>query len=594
MPGAFERIPNYLKRYVVEQDYAAYTPQNHAAWRHIMRRARSFFKTHAVPCYAEGLKKTGISLHKIPSIHEIDSHLSKFGWGAIGVCGFIPPAAFLDFQARGIMPIAMDMRSIQHIAYTPAPDIVHEAAGHVPILINDAFRNFLLRYAKMSDKAIISKEDVVLYEAIRVLSDIKENPDTLPVDIAKAEAALKAAYASLSFVSEAAQLARMAWWTSEYGLVGDINSPLIYGAGLLSSVGESQKCLSPQVKKLPLTLDCLNQSYDITEPQPQLFVAKSLESLPTLLDEVENKMAFKLGGRTGLELAKKAQSVNTVLYDSGISASGILSDYEVSQSGTVDFFKMTGPVQIAFKQKELAGHSRVRHPEGFSSPIGFWKKFPTTPPETLSDSDLQSIGLTRGRVCRLEFSSGFVIEGTLLHLFRQEGKLLYLTWTHCKITRGSKIYYEPKWGAFDQIIGTQAVSVFAGPADRDTYGEYECGNVSTAPGRTSPYTEREWKIFDLYSGLRFQRELTPSPKEMLSALEKIAAAYTTQFQEEWLIGIELLEIATQKLSDEKNLSWKKPVEKMVRDFGENAKGSDKHSLPTELIHHGLALVSEPD
>lgn len=592
MNRSFEKIPNYLKKYSVEQDYDSYTPQQHAAWRYIMRRARHFFKKHAVPCYLEGLKKTGITINQIPSIDDIDNQLSKLGWGAIGVCGFIPPAAFIDFQARGIMPIAMDMRSIQHIAYTPAPDIVHEAAGHVPILIDDSFRTFLLRYAKLADKAIITKEDVMLYEAIRLLSDIKENPDTTPGEIEKAEAALKAAYASITFVSEASQLARLAWWTSEYGLVGDLKSPLIYGAGLLSSVGESEKCLSSAVKKLPLTLDCLAQAYDITEPQPQLFVAKSLDSLPYILDEVEKKMAFKVGGKTGLELARKAESVNTLLLDSGISVSGILIEYQVSNQETT-FLKLKGPVQLALGSRELAGHNRNRHPQGFSSPLGFWKKFPGIPPQTLTDSDLQSIGLSRGKKTKLEFASGFVIEGTLWHLLRKDGKLLCLTWSQCTVTRGDKVYFDPKWGVFDQIVGTDVTSVFAGPADRDAYGEYETGNVSTSPGRTSPYTDKEWKIFDLYKGLKFQREHVFQPKEMLPTLEKIAKSYTSDFREEWLIGIELLEVAKQKLESQPP-SWKPQVEKAVQDFALHGQGVDKHSLPTELINHGLALINEPD
>ncbi len=594
MSPSLQRIPKYLKKYVVEQDYDSYTPQHHSAWRYIMRRARHFFKDHAVPCYAEGLKRTGITVHKIPSIQDIDAHLSELGWGAIGVCGFIPPAAFIDFQARGIMPIAMDMRSIQHIAYTPAPDIVHEAAGHVPILVDAAFRNYLQRYAKLADKAIITKEDVMLYEAIRLLSDIKENPDTKPEDIKKAEAALKVAYASITHVSEASQLARLAWWTAEYGMVGNLDNPLIYGAGLLSSVGESEKCISSSVKKIPLTLDCLNQGYDITEPQPQLFVAKSFEHLPEVLDQLEKGMAFKMGGKAGLDKAVQAESVNTVLLDSSIAVSGIVESFQISSHSEMEFIKFKGPVQISWEDAELAGHSRVRHPDGFSSPLGHWKKFPNKPPETLTDTELQSIGLTRGKRARLEFTSGFVIEGTLWHIIRRADKLLYLTWSHCKVTRGDKVYFEPAWGAFDQVVGTKAISIYAGPADRAAYGEYETGNVSTAPGRTSPYTEQESKIFDLYSGLRYQREKVFSANEMLPTLEKIAQKYTTEHAEEWLIGIELLELHAQKLKNEKNVPWVSQVQKTIKNFATNGIGADKHSIPTDLIEHGLQLLSEED
>ena len=63
---------------------------------------------------------------------------------------------------------------------------------------------------------------------------------------------------SISFISESAYLARMNWWTVEYGLIGDISNPKIYGAGLLSSIGESENCLTDKVKKLPISIDCIN------------------------------------------------------------------------------------------------------------------------------------------------------------------------------------------------------------------------------------------------------------------------------------------------------------------------------------------------
>jgi len=175
-----ERIPAYLKKYCKSQDHARYTAREHATWRYILRQAQDFFKDHAVSVYLEGLNKTGISLERIPKIEDIDRALREFGWGAVGVSGFIPPSAFLDLQSRGIMPIAMDMRTLEHVGYTPAPDIVHEAAGHLPVLADPHYRDYFRQYAQMAKKALQSQADIELYEAVRVLSDIKENPDTTP------------------------------------------------------------------------------------------------------------------------------------------------------------------------------------------------------------------------------------------------------------------------------------------------------------------------------------------------------------------------------------------------------------------------------
>src|SRR5207249_9444453 len=70
--------------------------------------------------------------------------------------------------------------------------------------------------------------------------------------------------------SEMALLSRLHWWTVEYGLIGTLESPKIYGAGLLSSIGESVSCLEPAVKKIPYSINAMNQPFDITTKQPQL------------------------------------------------------------------------------------------------------------------------------------------------------------------------------------------------------------------------------------------------------------------------------------------------------------------------------------
>ncbi|MFN8944649.1 MAG: aromatic amino acid hydroxylase, partial [Pseudobdellovibrionaceae bacterium] len=261
--SSMTELPSYLKRYIVIQNQDRYTPLDQAVWRYILRQLKSYLGQHAHESYLDGLSQTGISTEKIPLIKDISERLSKFGWRALPVSGFIPPAAFMELQSLGILPIASDMRTLDHLLYTPAPDIVHEAAGHAPLLVNKNYSNYLKEYAQIAKKALISKEDMNVYRAIRDLSDIKENPNSTDQDIATAEKNLTAANSAITHVSEAALLSRMNWWTAEYGLIGDLNSPKIIGAGLLSSVGESELFLSDSVKKIPLSIDCLNYYYDI-------------------------------------------------------------------------------------------------------------------------------------------------------------------------------------------------------------------------------------------------------------------------------------------------------------------------------------------
>lgn len=339
MNKAISKIPHHLLKYVVEQNYDMYTSEDQEVWRFVMRQLQSFLSTAAHESYLSGLKQTGISTDEIPKISVMDEKLTQFGWRAVPVSGFIPPAAFMEFQAHSILPIACDMRTLDHILYTPAPDIVHEAAGHAPILVDPDFSNYLKNYAEIADKAILSHEDLNLYKAIRSLSDIKEAPSSSAEDIHRAELELKNAIQNMTYVSEAQLLGRMNWWTAEYGLIGNLKNAKIFGAGLLSSIGESRTALK-RPKLIPLSIDCLNFSYDITEPQPQLFVAEDFKSLNLVLNELSEKMAFKIGGQESLKKAVQAKTVCTVILKNGPSYSGRLQEFDKNHL----FFK--GPIQI--------------------------------------------------------------------------------------------------------------------------------------------------------------------------------------------------------------------------------------------------------
>ena len=130
-----------------------------------MRQNIFFLKEYAHKVYFQGLLDTGISFERIPRIQEMNDILGKIGWGAVAVDGFIPPAAFMEFQAYKVLVIACDMRQIHHIEYTPAPDIVHEAAGHAPIIVDREYSNYLQRFGEVGAKAMSSKKDFELYRS---------------------------------------------------------------------------------------------------------------------------------------------------------------------------------------------------------------------------------------------------------------------------------------------------------------------------------------------------------------------------------------------------------------------------------------------
>ncbi len=175
--AAVAACPKHLLQFAVDQRYDDYTPVDHAVWRFIMRQNIFFLREYAHKVYFQGLLNTGISFDRIPRIQEMNDILSKIEWGAVAVDGFIPPAAFMEFQAYKVLVIACDMRQIHHIEYTPAPDIVHEAAGHAPIIVDREYSKYLQRFGEVGAKAMSSKKDFELYQAIRHLSILKERPN---------------------------------------------------------------------------------------------------------------------------------------------------------------------------------------------------------------------------------------------------------------------------------------------------------------------------------------------------------------------------------------------------------------------------------
>src|SRR6476469_6173401 len=300
---AVQSLPEHLLQFAVDQRYEEYTPVYHAVWRFIMRQNIFFLKEYAHKVYFQGLLDTGISFERIPRISEMNEILGQIGWGAVAVDGFIPPAAFMEFQAYKVLVIACDMRQIHHIEYTPAPDIVHEAAGHAPIIVDREYSNYLQRFGEVGAKAMQSRKDFELYQAIRHLSILKELPNSDPKEVEKATREVERRQKNLGEPSEMALLSRLHWWTVEYGLIGTLDKPKIYGAGLLSSIGESVSCLEANVKKLWYSMEAANQPFGITTRQPQLFVCQDFTHLSDVLEDFASKMAYRVGGLEGLNKA---------------------------------------------------------------------------------------------------------------------------------------------------------------------------------------------------------------------------------------------------------------------------------------------------
>src|SRR5476651_1427689 len=339
-------LPKHLKQFIVEQHYEHYTPVDHAVWRYVMRQNYNYLKDIAYYPYIPGLQAAGLTIEKIPDLQEMNDALAKIGWGAVTVDGFIPPAAFMEYQACRVLVIAADIRQLKHIEYTPAPDIIHESAGHAPIIADKDYHEYLSYFGSIGAKAMFSAQDFELYEAIRALSILKEMPDADPSAIEEAEKQVAYCQENMGEPSEMALLSRLHWWTVEYGLIGTLENPKIYGAGLLSSIGESSSCMAADVKKLWYNEDTVNYPYDITRPQQQLFVTHNFQNLIDVLEQFADKMAFRIGGSYGLQKAIESKNTCTAVYSSGLQVSGVFTDIKVKNQAPY-FIKTTGPTALS-------------------------------------------------------------------------------------------------------------------------------------------------------------------------------------------------------------------------------------------------------
>ncbi len=347
-----EALPHHLRRWVVAQDYAAYTARDQQTWRTILGRLTAELPARAHPSYLAGLASTGISVERIPSLDEMNEKLERFGWGAVSVAGFISPAAFTELQSRRVLAIATAIRRPEHLEYTPAPDIVHESAGHAPLLADARYAEYLQRIGEVSWKAIGAAEDRAVFEAVRDLSVVKEDAGATKEQLALAEGRLQAAVASVPFASEGARAGRLYWWTAEYGLVGPLEAPKLYGAGLLSSLGEAARCLDPGVRKVRLDAGCVEVSFDITRMQPQLFVAEDFDQLFTVLEAFAATLSFRRGGDHGLGEALRSRTVVELGLPGGRTLSGRVAEVvpaaaAVALGLTAALVRLDGPVHRA-------------------------------------------------------------------------------------------------------------------------------------------------------------------------------------------------------------------------------------------------------
>lgn len=570
-----KKLPKHLHKFVVKQPYNEYTAQNQAVWRYVMRMNVDYLGKVAHASYLKGLEQTGVSVENIPYMAGMNRILKDIGWAAVSVDGFIPPNAFMEFQAYNVLVIASDMRTINHIEYTPAPDIIHEAAGHAPIIANPEYSEYLRRFGEIGSKAISSSKDYEMYEAIRLLSILKENPNSTQKEIEDAQEKVEWLQDNMGELSEMAQIRNLHWWTVEYGLIGTVDEPKIYGAGLLSSIGESMWCMKDEVKKVPYSIEAATVSFDITKPQPQLFVTPNFAYLSLVLNEFANTMALRTGGLKGVYKLIDSKNLGTVELSTGIQISGAFTNVIEGKKGKVAYIQTTGPTALSNRDKELIGHGIRYHAEGFGSPVGKLKGI-NLHIEDMSPRDLKAYGIYEGEEMMLEFESGVIVNGKVITGTRDlRGKILIVSLKDCTVTYKDQVLFRPEWGVYDMAIGKELVSAYSGPADVDSFGDL--GRVSETKTDKIQYSESDNKLYEMYDDVRRSRvEKTVTEEKVMTIFETLKSEYTT----DWLLPLELYELA---------LANNYSIKNELKNYLEELKSNKSYRA---LIENGLNLLSE--
>jgi phenylalanine-4-hydroxylase len=223
--------------YVVEQCWGEYTAVEHSLWARLLKRQYHLIETYGAPQVLAGLKALHIDEH-VPRFDEASQVLrAATGWEIVAVPGLIPEQNFFAHLAKRHFPVTVWLRTPEEIDYLSEPDVFHDFFGHVPLLCDPIFADFMQAYGEAGRKA-------------------------------SAEGGLK-------------MLARLYWYCVEFGLIKTESGLRAYGAGILSSAGETVFCIEdPSPHRIGFELErVMRTDYLIDAYQKTYFVMDSFEQL---------------------------------------------------------------------------------------------------------------------------------------------------------------------------------------------------------------------------------------------------------------------------------------------------------------------------
>jgi phenylalanine-4-hydroxylase len=234
--------------YLIEQDYSAYSTEQHSVWAELVRRRMPQLEQHAAREYLDGFESLCLPYDRLPNLAAVSAKLQRrTGWNATPVSGFMPAPAFFEMLAARRFPTTTWLRGRDSLEYTPEPDIFHDVFGHVPMHAHPVFADFLAHYgqvcARLQDEAILEL------------------------------------------------IGRLFWYTVEFGLIRQDGEVKVYGSGLISSNGECSNVLHCGCEVRPFDLDqVLHTPVKVDEMHHLLFAIESFEEIYEAMHTLEDRI----------------------------------------------------------------------------------------------------------------------------------------------------------------------------------------------------------------------------------------------------------------------------------------------------------------
>ena len=225
---------------VVEQPWAKYSRAEHDVWDTLFKRQRDMLPGRACKEFLDGVERFGLGDGGIPKFSEVNKVLGEAtGWQLVAVEGLLPNEVFFDHLANRRFPVTWWIRRADQLDYLSEPDLFHDLFGHVPLLLNPVFADYMQAYGRGGMKAFAIGPDALV------------------------------------------NLTRLYWYTVEFGLINTDEGMRIYGAGIVSSKGESIYSLdSPAPNRIGFDLTrVMSTQYRIDTYQQTYFVINDFEQL---------------------------------------------------------------------------------------------------------------------------------------------------------------------------------------------------------------------------------------------------------------------------------------------------------------------------